>query len=531
MFTIALHQIHCVEDTDEFDSDEPYVLVYVSDASPPTLDGGVPDLSSALPSGSTTLYGPWGDVDPGEKGVTSPIHTGFMVPRKPFWGVDEPEPVDSPDDLFVIVALMENDEADPGSIRTAINGQISATLLGLVSEYWDGTLSRQTVGQRLETAMRDALSHDLATLAPQFLPMPGGGFGIFPQNDDLIGVRSYRIRQSHLDEARNSGEATLTRTLRGDGGEYRVTIGITFHADAAAQQALTVDGGSGEWASRPAVALRDGSVLDVVVRRPDRSFSWSARAGAAPSPWTTMGPGTFLSAPSLAVVARRGAPDDLIAVGRGEDRRLYEARSAEDWQAWRPIHDGTFRSAPTLAGRARLHLAAVGDDRRIYNASSDRGGPWTNYAPIGDGTFLSPPAAVVWRGGRVDIFAIGDDRGVYQSWWDNGWQPWRRLGNGTFQTAPAAAASSNDRLHVLCVGDDRRLYELVWTPSGWSDPWSLVNPAATFRSAPAVVWTGVGRLEAFAVGDDHTLFHARWGRGRWSGWSRFPVPGTVAPAA
>jgi hypothetical protein len=64
---------------------------------------------------------------------------------------------------------------------------------------------------------------------------------------------------------------------------------------------------------------------------------------------------------------------------------------------------------------------------------------WDNgWSPAGDGweniggTFAGTPAVVSWGPGRMDIFAVGQDLGIWRKVWAQGWLPsvtgWEPLG-------------------------------------------------------------------------------------------------------
>jgi hypothetical protein len=90
------------------------------------------------------------------------------------------------------------------------------------------------------------------------------------------------------------------------------------------------------------------------------------------------------------------------------------------------------------------------------------------------GAFTSPPAVVSWAPNRLDIFALGDDRAMYQKTWDGSqWLPshdgWTWLG-GAFTSPPAVVSWAPNRLDIFALGDDRAMYQKTWDGSQWL-PW------------------------------------------------------------
>ena len=189
-FILTVNEIHCIEDTDEFDSDEPYVLVFVADITRPPMPvvptvGDIEDIiQNLVPTARTTRYGPWDDVDPGEHFFTLPIPIGadpeavdaVQVPwRRPCWGIGGgAATVADADDLLVLVALMEHDNGEPAGVRTGLHAQTFAALTGYFSDYAADRMTRQELVARLRGDIDDALTGPIT-------------FG-FIEGDDLAGA-------------------------------------------------------------------------------------------------------------------------------------------------------------------------------------------------------------------------------------------------------------------------------------------------------------------------------------------------------
>lgn len=70
---------------------------------------------------------------------------------------------------------------------------------------------------------------------------------------------------------------------------------------------------------------------------------------------------------------------------------------------------------------------------------------------------------------KLDIFAVGEDGGIYSAAWQpgfarwHGW--WRILGGATApNTTVTAAVRSRDHLDVFAVGTDHHIYTAAWQP-------------------------------------------------------------------
>ena len=104
---------------------------------------------------------------------------------------------------------------------------------------------------------------------------------------------------------------------------------------------------------------------------------------------------------------------------------------------------------------------------------------------------------------------------------------WAPIPDGTFTSAPAACDWEDERLHVFARGDDRQIYHSFWADQSWSG-WSPGPGTGTFRSGPAAVSRQPGRIDLFAVGDDDKMWRSRFDGAAWSGWFADMGDGTFA---
>ena len=192
---IALTKMRCLEETNEVGSDEPYVLVFAAQVKPAI--GNI-----IIPSAHTTMYGPWEDVDKGDL-----LSTGFLNIIKPAncWGLDgKPAVINNANDVIILVALMENDDATPAGIRAGLHAQMFAAL----TSYSNSGMSRASMVQNLRKDMRDVLVGITVT-------------GI-PNSDDLVGIAELSIKSSDIAAASAGTTVVKNILLTGDGGQYRL---------------------------------------------------------------------------------------------------------------------------------------------------------------------------------------------------------------------------------------------------------------------------------------------------------------------
>lgn len=196
---IALTKMKCLETTSGGGSDEPYVLVFSAQLK--SLGGAF-----TIPGAHTTMYGPWDDADKGDLLATSFLN----IKPENCWGLDgKPAVINSPNDVIILVALMENDDATPGGIRTGLHAQLFASL----TSYSNSGMSRASMVQSLKKDMKDILKGITVTG--------------FPSSDDLIGVTELALQNSDLVTASAGNTVVENLELAGDGGKYKLRFEIS----------------------------------------------------------------------------------------------------------------------------------------------------------------------------------------------------------------------------------------------------------------------------------------------------------------
>jgi len=204
-------------------------------------------------------------------------------------------------------------------------------------------------------------------------------------------------------------------------------------------------------------------------------------------------------------------------------------RNTRPWSGWRAdLGAGTLRSGPgaVVSKGGHIHVFAQGDDRHIWHSY------WSNHVWSGwrsdmpNGTFTSDPTAIVDGSGHLHVFARGDDRNVWHSYWNGTvWSSWRAdLGIGTFQSSPCAVVAGGGDIHVFAEGDDRNIWHSFWNGTKWSG-WRADLGVGTFTSSPCAVMSG-STLHVFAMGDDRHFWHSYWNGSAWSGWRSDLASGT-----
>ena len=210
------------------------------------------------------------------------------------------------------------------------------------------------------------------------------------------------------------------------------------------------------------------------------------------------------------------------------------------WNNWEPLGGSNLdpASVPTSVSWdfGRLDVFVLGADGKIDHIWYFGG--WSNWESLGEneplGTgFTSPPHAVSWGNGRLDVFALGTDNmgntNVRHKQHENEqWTNWRILGEneplGTGFTSPPHAVSwGNGRLDVFARGGDNSALRHIWFDGMWR-AWEELGAnedLGTFLTSPphAVSW-GNGRMDVFAKDSENHIIHKWHGDGRWGNWER-----------
>jgi hypothetical protein len=219
----------------------------------------------------------------------------------------------------------------------------------------------------------------------------------------------------------------------------------------------------------------------------------------------------------------------------------WQTAPSNGWNGQLVLHDRPGRGligSPALAPGAdtRLEVFATGADGALYHGwqiapSNGWNGPMLLHGKPAGTYLVGSPAVAASADGRLEFFVVGADGGLYHGWQtatNNGWNgPLVFHGQPAglrLQGCPAIAASADGRLEIFVVGMDGGLYHGWQTvaSNGWNGPLILHDkPRSTnLVGSPAIAASGDGRLEVFVAGADGGLYH---------GWQIFPSNGWNGP--
>jgi len=282
---------------------------------------------------------------------------------------------------------------------------------------------------------------------------------------------------------------------------------------------------------------------------------WSS----TPYPWAPLG------GPTGQVTAISRQPEKIDLFGVDRDHKVYTAwhHDGMDWSCWTDKSrewksvGGDFPEGALVAATSRfadnIDLFIVGGDGHVYTSWWYRGQEWSgltgNWQDIG-GVFpaAAPISAVTRTPKNMDLFVIGNDGRVYNSWWYEGakWSGvnsrWRNIG-GDFRPHGQVTAISRgpDVIDLFAMGNDGCVYTAWWYAG---QDWSGLTPGTSWGGSdiggsgssggvnhwrniggyfpPGATITVVARsprnIDLFVVGNDHQVYTSWWWEGQdWSG--------------
>jgi hypothetical protein len=169
-----------------------------------------------------------------------------------------------------------------------------------------------------------------------------------------------------------------------------------------------------------------------------------------------------------------------------------------------------------------------GSDFEAVDASSLMVDPNSGTASsLASGVAGDGPAASSSTAGTEDLFARGQDDGLWSRHLGTSWGPWYGLG-GSLRSAPAVTSSGSAVLDVFARGADGALWSRHFSAMTWGAWYTL---GGIITSAPAAVSAAPGQLDVFAMGSDKALWTRHFNGSTWSAWSLLGGVLTSPPAA
>ena len=220
-----------------------------------------------------------------------------------------------------------------------------------------------------------------------------------------------------------------------------------------------------------------------------------------------------------------------LGIGSREVARL-QTKLLPPWREWQSRSQG---STPSRAAvkvivprEGHLDLFTVGEDGGVYSTWWEAQPGWQGWFRVG--TLTVPPSTrittLVPRDGHIDLFAVGTDGGVYSTWWEAkaGWQAWFRLPN--FKAYPGSQVTAlvprAGHIDLFITGFDGKIYSTWWeTRSGWQ-PWFAISNLVT-RSAANItaLVPRADHIDLFVQDGNGAVFSTWWeSQANWQPWFR-----------
>lgn len=242
------------------------------------------------------------------------------------------------------------------------------------------------------------------------------------------------------------------------------------------------------------VASRGPDQLDIFVIGAGGHVDWAqwdqnAAAAAWRGWWRVL---DFTSTPGghVTAVSRDPGRLDIFAVSASGD--VQTASRLHDWGGWWSIAGGKAPAGAPVAAVSRdpdkLDVFVVQNDGGIYHAAWDQhvaGGAWRGWWRIGDlkGKPASVVAAVSRGPGKLDVFAVDENHRVWTTAWDEAvaggvWQAWQCIPGETAAPGSSVSAVSRgpNKLDVFIIGQDRGVWTASWDQGLNSGTWQDWQP-------------------------------------------------------
>ncbi|MFM6928509.1 MAG: hypothetical protein ACKOX6_08585 [Bdellovibrio sp.] len=207
--------------------------------------------------------------------------------------------------------------------------------------------------------------------------------------------------------------------------------------------------------------------------------------------------------------------------------RSLSDTSANPWALVTRVRKG---SAPAAAcwSSYDLHLFYLELDGSVWQKS------WVPFHGWGEsrsvaGYRIQSIATAVRPGGRIDLFARGNDNSL---WWrayhSGNWDNWKSLG-GALDSEPAATGRSpSSMVDVFYRGANNGLWQLTNRQGNWGTWQGLLG---SFDTGPGACSWGSNRVDLFARTWNKTIQHSYFNGVTWSAWETLTQMVFSAPAA
>lgn len=254
----------------------------------------------------------------------------------------------------------------------------------------------------------------------------------------------------------------------------------------------------GEALQPPAVTSREEATIDIFIIDGNHQMqhnSFFANTWSGYQDLSTDSQATYVFQ-DLQPAAVSAASNHLQVFAIGPDSALMSRRwtSTTGWGNWNNLSPGgVFTSGPTAVSKDanQIDVFLLGYDSALYQlSSSDAGLTWDPLTKH-SGTWAHRPAVVSRGPGLMDVFLVGLNSELFTYRYDGEWDPLQAFSGNSVVNAPSAVAWSTGRLHLFMVGGDSGIY---YTSSPGDGTWSpSLSQQATFLGGVVVTRVGASQ--------------------------------------
>jgi len=445
------------------EDDEPYVVALSIDVGDRILDGVL--SGAAPPAFQVFRVGPMADIDEGDL---------KPAPANQLWNLDgNPAPMPNPGRTLFGIALLENDNADPGQVVNQARTLLQGTLIGA----WNNARNRTDLDEpaRFEFyagSVRTAFESAIDT-ARGFSP-PGA---VLDPDDKLGAPQLLRFSPDEHRQVLAHAPSTIERTLHFEGDDANYDLTFSLHHPGPAGWRTPFPIAEAGWASPGAIAAvaRQQEQLDVFWVGSDANVTttfWNPASGwARPFPIAEAG---WASRGAVAALARQPEQLDVFWIGSDANVTTTFWNPASGWARPFPIAEAGWASPGAIAAVSRqpeqLDVFWIGSDGNVTTTFWNPASGWARPFPIAEAGWASPGAIAAVPSGpeQLDVFWIGSDGNVTTTFWNpaSGWvRPFPIADAGwASRGAVAALARRPEQRDVFWVGSDANVTTTFWTP-------------------------------------------------------------------
>jgi len=161
--------------------------------------------------------------------------------------------------------------------------------------------------------------------------------------------------------------------------------------------------------------------------------------------WSSLG-SLWLTPPH--VLSRGPGTIDAVAINSQSGLSHAQFRDGQ-WSSWQTDDDVCISRPFAVESLGKLQVFALGENRGVYHYVWE--GEWTKPTPL-DGVAITHPRAVAWPDGGIDVFVVGQDSTVYSRSRRGGdWREWTTHGGRAFSPPSIVAHDKVVELFVLGV--------------------------------------------------------------------------------